>query len=679
MRRALLTATTILLGSTALAAPEALTRDEARHLLQRTGFGSAPAEIETLIGVPAEVAVRRILAGIAPVPSRPMPDWTTGWIYPFDPIWTLSQTEQELFYANRYLEIEELAAWWLAEMVATPSPLTERLTLFWHDHFATSFDSEENSQWMARQNALFRAHAAGNFAALARGILRDPAMLTYLSNTENFAEAPNENLGREFLELFTLGEGNGYTETDVKEAARALTGHSVGDDGAYALFREDHDPGQKTILGQTGPMGADELAEVVLEDPSFGPYIVEKLWRAFISPEPEPAEVTRLTDVWKAADLELKPLLEALFLSDAFWAQDARGALVKSPVELLVGTLRSTGRAGLPMTEAVWITEELGQQLFFPPNVGGWQDGAAWINTSTALLRAQFLTDFAEGAIAGDGTAPMPVATEALPPPALAEGDLRVGRVFGRWAEHLDGGGMAIMTTLFDVGFGEETWRALTLYIEAVPGEGAAIYIPVIDCGPVCTDATVAYADETDGWFGVYLYDDTHEFGAPVSSAAGSVLGAVLSYLPELFDQTATSTAWMDYGGEDHDPPSFAAMADTVANLSERARRTLRPTEGALVMGFSRPGSDGLLGGVPGSASMMTTGMLDAYLTEAADARQHHAAPRYVYEDADAWLASFASSEAAMQSLLPVTIPVPDASAEEQLRALLLHPAYQLK
>lgn len=675
MHRALLTATALLFASTALAAPDALTRQDARHLLARTGFGAAPAEIDGLIGVPAEVAVDRILTGIQPTPSRPMPPWAMAWIYPFDPVWTLSQTEQELFYANRYLEIEELGAWWLAEMVATPSPLTERMTLFWHDHFATSFDSEENSQWMARQNALFREHGAGNFAALAHGILHDPAMLTYLSNTENFADAPNENLGREFLELFTLGEGNGYTEQDVREAARALTGHSVGDHGAYAFFREDHDPGQKTILGRTGPMDTSGLAEAALSHPAFGPYIVEKLWRAFISPDPDPGEVSRLTTLWKAADLELKPLLEALLLSDAFWAPEARGALVKSPVELVVGTLRSTGRAGLPMAEAVWIAEELGQHLFFPPNVGGWREGSAWINTSTALLRAQLLTDFADGYLNGEEASPLMETAESAPTLQITEGDLRVGRVFGRWAERLEDGGMAVMTTLYDLSFGDDTWRALTLYVEAEPGEGTAVYIPVIECGPICTDATAAHAEASEGWIGIYLYDGGYEIGAPVSDTARAILRTVFGHLPELFAETHSSTAWVQHEEEDYAPPGFAAMADGMALVSELSRRSLGAARGNLVMGLSRPGSDGFLG----RDAVMNPDMIDAYVEDAAEERAHVAAPGYVYADAEAWFAAFPTPEAAMQSLLPIDVAPPRGDANARLKALLLHPAYQLK
>ena len=184
-RRALLATTAILIAGSALAAPDALTRAEARHLVARTGFGAAPAEIEVLTGKSAEAAVAELLAAPRPEPRRPMPTWAKGWAYPEESVWTLGQGAEDLFFANRYAEIEELSAWWIGEMIASPSPLTERLTLFWHDHFATSFDAMESSQMMADQHAMLRRHASGNFADLAAGILRDPAMLIYLTNTED--------------------------------------------------------------------------------------------------------------------------------------------------------------------------------------------------------------------------------------------------------------------------------------------------------------------------------------------------------------------------------------------------------------------------------------------------------------------------------------------------------------
>lgn len=229
MLRALSITILCVFQSTATAGPNAMTASEARHLISRTGFGAAPHEVEAMIGLSYVDGVTRVMTDLGGAPSIPMPSWVDDWAYPYDQIWTLDQSSTDLFYTNRWLELEELSAWWMAEMTATPSPLTERLVLFWSDHFATNFDAHENSQWTANQNQFFRTHAAGNFTNLADGILRDPAMLVFLDNVSNVAEAPNENLGREFLELFTLGEGRGYTQSGV--VAKALLAIPRGQQG----------------------------------------------------------------------------------------------------------------------------------------------------------------------------------------------------------------------------------------------------------------------------------------------------------------------------------------------------------------------------------------------------------------------------------------------------------------
>jgi uncharacterized protein (DUF1800 family) len=243
------------------AAPASLTFEQARHLLARTGFGAAPHEISDLMGLSAQQAVDQILASVTPQPSRKMPVWVNDWKYPSNVIYPLGDTATDLFYTQRYHDLEELIAWWLAEMFETPSPFTERMVLFWHDHFATSFSASDNAQWIGQQNQFLRQNAVGRFEVLANGMLRDPAVLDFLSNTENHKDAPNENLGREFLELFTLGEGRGYTESDVKDVARALTGHGVNWTGSpeYKFHPDLHDDAKKVIFGQRGRFDADDL------------------------------------------------------------------------------------------------------------------------------------------------------------------------------------------------------------------------------------------------------------------------------------------------------------------------------------------------------------------------------------------------------------------------------------
>ncbi|MEL6960849.1 MAG: DUF1800 domain-containing protein, partial [Pseudomonadota bacterium] len=380
--------------ASAMAGPASMTADEARHLIARTGFGAAPHEVAALTGMSYADGVAQIMAGLTGETITPMPAWANGWAYPAEQIYALGQTEGELFFANRWLELQHLSGWWITEMATTPAPLQERLVLHWSDHFANSFDGHENPQWMAAQNQFLRENAAGDFATLAEGMLLDPSMLVYLDNVDNIAEAPNENLGREFLELFTLGEGRGYTQDDVRAAARMLTGYTINDmSGTPVSFSaEDHDDGTKTLFGQSGRFDASDLVDLTLSHPDFGPYIVEGLWRAFISDTPDPDEVARLTALWQANDLDLAPLLEAMFLSDAFWDPANRGRLVKSPVEMVVGATRTLGLSHGSTAEVAWLVSDLDQTFFLPPNVGGWPQGSDWINDATATARVTALT-----------------------------------------------------------------------------------------------------------------------------------------------------------------------------------------------------------------------------------------------------------------------------------------------
>jgi len=370
-----------------------LTLAEARHLLQRTGFGAAPAEVAALIGQSRDQAVDGILAGLDREPVVPIPDWVQRWRYPYNEIEALGHTAANAFGQLRWAEMEEFRAWWLAEMIATPTPLRERMVLFWHNHFVTEFDKSECSQCLADQNRTLRRLATGNFRDLAAAMIRDPALIHYLDNQTSTAEAPNENLAREWFELFTLGEGRGYTEADVKAAARALTGHSIAEQGNLDFRFEAgvHDAGVKRIFGRSGRFGGDDLVTLALDNPEFGPFIVEKLWRTFVSDRPDPAEVARLAALWRAQEFEMVPLLRAIFLSDAFWAPENRGRLVKSPVELVVGTIRTLGLAVDDLAYLPQAIRRMGQDLFNAPNVAGWDGGTAWLSDTTALARIETL------------------------------------------------------------------------------------------------------------------------------------------------------------------------------------------------------------------------------------------------------------------------------------------------
>ena len=365
--------------------------DGARHLLNRAGFGATDAEIAQFAPLQRGEAVDKLLASSRREPFVAPPDFVDA---PFEPYYRLrGLSAEERMSAQRRLAQEsfELRAWWLREMLATPSPLTERMTLFWHNHFATSQQKVRSLQLMYRQNALLRRESLGNFATLLHAIAKDPAMLVYLDNAGSRRQAPNENFAREVMELFTLGEGH-YAEQDVKEGARAFTGWSLDrETGEYTYRRVWHDYGSKTVLGRTGRFDGDDVLDVLLERPETARFIAAKVWREFVSPTPDAQEVSRWAAVFRDARYEVKPLLRAALTSNAFWAPANRGALVKSPVDLVVGTLRTFDIRPADLRPAAFASAALGQNPFAPPNVKGWAGGDAWIDSATLLGRRQFV------------------------------------------------------------------------------------------------------------------------------------------------------------------------------------------------------------------------------------------------------------------------------------------------
>jgi uncharacterized protein (DUF1800 family) len=379
-------------ASAATAAPQhPLGENDARHLLARTGFGPSAEEIRTYARLTRAQAVDRLLreARHEPVMSPPASLLaTTPLRYPGP---EASEEARRAFRQQQTREGLELRAWWIAEMLATPSPLTERMTLFWHNHFVSSQQKVRIARLMYRQNATFRTHALGDFRALLHAAAREPAMLVYLDVAQNRRGQPNENFARELMELFTLGEGR-YTEQDVREAARAFTGWSLERETGTFLFRPAlHDRGSKTVLGASGRFEGNAVLDLLLARPETAQLIVTKLWREFVAPEPDAAEVTRIAAAFRRSNYSIKVAMRELLTSDAFFALEHRGVLVKSPVELVVGTLRQLGITtsdGLPFAIAA---AGMGQNLFSPPNVKGWPGGEAWINASTLLARKQFL------------------------------------------------------------------------------------------------------------------------------------------------------------------------------------------------------------------------------------------------------------------------------------------------
>ena len=387
--RTLLAATLLCLAGAAHAA--AIGYEDARHLLNRTGFGATDAEIRAYAALEREEAVDRLLAGARREASVAPPAFVNEPFVSLYRFFRMSAEERMPVQRQIFEQGFELRAWWLREMLLTPSPLTERMTLFWHGHFATGQQKVRINQLMYRQNALLRREALGNFATLLHAVAKDPAMLIYLDNAGSRRQAPNENFAREVMELFTLGEGK-FSEADVKEAARAFTGWSIDRDAMDFVYRRAwHDDGEKTILGHSGRFDGAQVLDLLLARPETAEFVAAKVWREFVSTQPDPKEVARWAAAFRAARYEVKPLLRAAFLSPAFWAAGNRGALIKSPVDVVVGTLRTFGIHPYDLRPAAIACAALGQNPFSPPNVKGWAGGEAWITSATLLGRKQWL------------------------------------------------------------------------------------------------------------------------------------------------------------------------------------------------------------------------------------------------------------------------------------------------
>lgn len=378
------------MGSLASASPAdpVLGPEDAAYLLGRSGFAPTPAEIDALARLTRSQAVDRLLAGTVTAAATPAPE-LTDFLVP-SKYRNATPDERRELRAAETRQAFALRGWWLREMLSTPTPLTERMTLFWHNHFVSGQQKVQRTRLMYDQNVMLRRNAVGNFRALLHAASKDPAMIVYLDGASNRKGSPNENFAREVMELFTLGEGH-YTEADVKEAARAFTGWSLDPEtGAFTVRPRQHDDGAKTVLGRSGALDGDAVLDILLAQPACAEFIVGKLWREFVSPEPDKAEVARIAARFRA-NYEIKPMLRDLLLSPVFWQPATRGTLVRSPVELVVGTVRQFEfRYTDPLPFSVAVAQ-LGQNLFNPPNVKGWPGGTAWIDSSSLLARKNVL------------------------------------------------------------------------------------------------------------------------------------------------------------------------------------------------------------------------------------------------------------------------------------------------
>lgn len=386
----------------AQAAPASLTADEARHLLGRSGFAPTPMEVDALTGMSADRAVADMLvAARRASPAHPPPAFVSE-PPPIPANLLKTREEQAAVREQQFREGLEVKTWWMREMLTSRTPLAERMTLFWHSHFATSQQKVIRSQAMWNQHQTLRTHALGNFRSLVHAMARDPAMLVYLDGAGSRKDAPNENFAREVMELFTLGEATqsarglgGYTEQDIREAARAFTGWSVDRrDFSFVNRPAFHDTGTKTVLGRSGPLDGDAVLDILLAQPAAARFVTGKLWKELVSPAPQNAAEQRELDAigarFRDSGYDIAVAVQGLLLSDAFWAAANRGTLVKSPIDLVVGTVRQFGFGATELVPFVVKSAQLGQNLLAPPNVKGWPGHTQWIDATTLLERKRF-------------------------------------------------------------------------------------------------------------------------------------------------------------------------------------------------------------------------------------------------------------------------------------------------
>jgi uncharacterized protein (DUF1800 family) len=346
------------------------------HLLRRSGFGGTASQITTLAGQQWATTVDQLL-DFSSAPADTEPAFLTDG--------SVQDWEKEY----------KLQQWWLDRMATTTTPLQEKLTLFWHGHFATANYKVADMLLMYRQNALFRGMAAGSFRDLVQQMSVQPTMLIWLDNDPNAKGHPNENFARELMELFTLGV-NEYAQTDIVASARAWTGHNTldSDRTQYHFYPSRHDADPKTFMGVTQNWDGPDIVNFLLHDDAThkqiaSRFIAKKMWSFFAYPDPDPALVATLGDAFLGADLSITALVRAIFNHPEFLSTRAKQGLVRSPAEWIVACMRAVGIAAGDANPQWWM-EDMGQQLFEPPDVSGWRPNSYWLTTSRIWARANW-------------------------------------------------------------------------------------------------------------------------------------------------------------------------------------------------------------------------------------------------------------------------------------------------
>ncbi len=389
----------------------------AAHLLWRAGFGGTWEEAVALADLGLDSAVDRLVF-YEPSKDLPAPECAarpeeSGKAFEERlreiPDEEVRQIERRIRNQKEREQIRDLKLWWLDRMVSSSlsnpaiPPLEEKLTLFWHSHFATGYEDKINATFpLWQQNQMFRSFAISPLPDQLHALIRDPAMLVWLDNASSHRNNPNENFARELMELFSMGVGH-YSEKDVKESARAFTGYSADREEWTFQFREAaHDPGEKTFLGQTGPFRGEDIVTIICQHPATASFMARKLLQFFVCTNPDQEITDAVAERYRTSGYNLRDVLRTLFRSEYFYSVPATNTVVKSPVCLALGALKAM-RSPMPRDEVfLEALRVMGQDLFFPPDVNGWPGGGSWINSNTLLIRYNFANFLMHGVSADE-------------------------------------------------------------------------------------------------------------------------------------------------------------------------------------------------------------------------------------------------------------------------------------
>jgi uncharacterized protein (DUF1800 family) len=359
-----------------------------QHLLWRAAFGPMAENAKELDGISQKKLWDLLLKTSAKKPEKiivasGMFDGLVKGVQDIAQMEKVTPDQKKAMAQQSREDLKSLNLRWMEEMINSEAQLREKLSLFWHGHFAARVI---NILFQQELLDTIRTNAFGKFGDLLREVSKSPTMLQFLNNQQNRKQKPNENFAREVMELFTMGRGN-YSEQDVKEAARAFTGWGFNLQGEFVFRANQHDDGSKTFLGKTGNFDGDDIIDILLQQKQTAIFITKKIYRFFVNEKPDDQKINWLANRFYESGYDIKKLLEDIFTSDWFYEEKNIGNRIKSPIELLVGIRRLLPMELANAQSQLLFQRALGQILFYPPNVAGWPGGKTWIDSSTLMLR----------------------------------------------------------------------------------------------------------------------------------------------------------------------------------------------------------------------------------------------------------------------------------------------------